>query len=211
MRLSFIGMSGIGKSYWSAKLAEQGFKRFCCDDLIAEKLATELTGPAGTAIPMGEWMGFPYEAKYIVREALYLHYEIEVMNEILAYLESSYDQPKDKVVIDTTGSVIYTGGDILERLKRQTKIIYLYAPMAVQEKMRLAYVANPAPVLWGDKFERKSGESNEAALARCYPELLAYRASMYEQWSDVHIDYETLRRDDFSLDEFLKLVNTAEP
>jgi hypothetical protein len=181
-------MSGIGKSYWSSKLVERGFKRFCCDDLIAKKLAPELKRPDGAIMSMGAWMGFPFESDYAKRQAQYLNYEIEVMNEILAYLETRRGEFDENIVIDTTGSVIYTGQDILNKLDSYTKIVYLNAPPSVQEQMRLAYVTNPAPVLWGDKFNRRPGESNEAALARCYPELLAYRSELYQQWRDVAID-----------------------
>jgi len=64
MRLSLIGMSGSGKSSWSIKLSELGFKRFCCDDMITEKLDRDLTRPDGTCMKLGEWMGFPYEPHY---------------------------------------------------------------------------------------------------------------------------------------------------
>jgi shikimate kinase len=206
MRLSFIGMSGIGKSYWSSRLVERGFKRFCCDDLIAKKLTPQLARPDDSLMSMGEWMGFPFEPDYAHRQTQYLKYEIEVMHEILNHLETNGNHCYENVVIDTTGSVIYTGRDILERLKAQTRIVYLDAPLAVQEKMRRAYVAHPTPVLWGDKFNKEVGETNEEALARCYPKLLSYRACLYEQWMDVCIDYETLRSEGFDLDEFLPLV-----
>jgi hypothetical protein len=45
LRLALIGMSGSGKSYWSAKLAQQGFGHFCCDAMIAAKLAPDLIKP----------------------------------------------------------------------------------------------------------------------------------------------------------------------
>jgi dephospho-CoA kinase len=59
MRLSLIGMAGTGKSYWSEKLAECGFVRFCCDDRIAERLTFQLKKPLSSKADMGEWMGFP--------------------------------------------------------------------------------------------------------------------------------------------------------
>jgi len=42
MTISLVGMSGTGKTYWSKQLESKGFKRFCCDDLIGEKLGTVL-------------------------------------------------------------------------------------------------------------------------------------------------------------------------
>ena len=38
MKLSLIGMSNSGKSYWSKKLEDYGFKRFSSDDYIEEIL-----------------------------------------------------------------------------------------------------------------------------------------------------------------------------
>ena len=58
-RLSLIGMAGIGKYYWSKKLEAEGFRRFCCDDLIASKLGPQLIRSDGATMTMGEWMGFP--------------------------------------------------------------------------------------------------------------------------------------------------------
>jgi len=72
MRLSLIGMAGSGKSYWSRKLAEHGFRRFCCDDMIEAKLAPELTRSDGTMMKVAEWMGFPYGPHYQECESQYL-------------------------------------------------------------------------------------------------------------------------------------------
>lgn len=82
MRLSLMGMSGSGKTYWSIKLAACGFRRFCCDDMIAEKLATDLTRPDGNILELGEWMKFPYEPEHKERASKYLSYEVETLNEL---------------------------------------------------------------------------------------------------------------------------------
>ena len=101
MRLSLMGMSGSGKSYWSQKLAEHGFKRFCCDALIAQKLRSQLTAADGAPVEMGKWMGFPYEPGYRIREAQYLAFEVEVVREILEYLRNTTESDED-IVVDTT-------------------------------------------------------------------------------------------------------------
>ncbi len=93
MRLSLIGMSGSGKSHWSMRLAEIGFHRFCCDEMIARNLSAELTRADGTVMALGEWMGFPYEPHYKEREARYLTYEVRVLDEILGYLADSARDP----------------------------------------------------------------------------------------------------------------------
>ena len=42
-KLALIGMSGVGKSFWSKRLVNNGFRRFSCDDLIAERLGLRLS------------------------------------------------------------------------------------------------------------------------------------------------------------------------
>ena len=64
MRLTLTGMSGSGKSYWSQKLAEHGFTHICCDDLIAARLASRLTGEGDAIARLGRWMGFPFRPGY---------------------------------------------------------------------------------------------------------------------------------------------------
>jgi len=206
MNLSLIGMSGSGKSHWSNALAELGFLRFCCDELIAEKLAPELIRSDGRALDLGEWMGFPYEPRYKEREDKYLACEIEVIGEILGYLSGS--NPGEKVVVDTTGSVIYTGKNMLERLKSNSSVVHLTTPPEVKERMLRVYLDQPRPVLWRDVFSKKSGETNEEALARCYPRLLFSRQRLYEQYADVTIDYYVRNRKGFGVKDFLGEIQT---
>jgi len=206
MRISLIGMAGSGKSFWSKKLAQYGFRRFCCDDLIAAKLVPDLTRPDGTTMEMGTWMGFPYERHYTKHESTYLTYEIEVLIEILEYLESHKNTPGENIVIDTTGSVIYTGEEILQKLFRYTTAIYLLTPPEVQEQLLNAYISKPHPMLWRDSFSKKSGETNQEALARCYPQLLSARRRLYARYADVEIDYYRRNEKGFTVTDFLHAV-----
>ena len=206
MRVSLIGMAGSGKSFWSKKLAQHGFRRFCCDDLIAAKLAPDLTGPDGTTMEMGTWMGFPYERHYKKRESTYLTYEMEVLIEILDYLAGHKNTREENIVIDTTGSVIYTGEEILQKLCRHTTAIYLLTPPEIQERLLNAYISKPHPMLWRDSFSKKSGETNQEALARCYPQLLSARKRLYARYADVEIDYYRRNEKGFSVTDFLHIV-----
>jgi shikimate kinase len=206
MRISLIGMAGSGKSYWSKKLAQHGFRRFCCDDLIAAKLATDLTWPDGTTMEMGTWMGFPFDRRYKKRESTYLTYEIEVLIEILEYLESHNNTLKENIVVDTTGSVIYAGDEILHRLGRYTTVICLLTPPEVQEQLLNAYISKPHPMLWRDSFNKKPGETNQEALARCYPQLLSARERLYARYADVEINYYRRNEKGFTVTDFLLAV-----
>ena len=210
MRISLIGMSGSGKSHWSARLAEDGFKCICCDDLITEKLAPELLRSDGTAMDLGEWMGFPYEPRYRERESRYLDYEKEVLTEVFAYLEASQNDSDLNIVVDTTGSVIYTGEEIINRLRQNTTMVYLWVPPELREPMLEAYVAEPRPVLWRDVFTKKENETNEQALARSYRRLLSQRERLYERHSDCRVDYYSRREENLEVQDFLDLINLKE-
>jgi len=199
-------MAGTGKSYWATKLAEHGFKLFCCDDLISKKLAPFLKRPDGTTMRMGEWMGFPFHAGHKKRESKYLNLEIEVLNEILDYLEDHDNNLDEDIVVDTTGSVIYTGEGILKRLRQHTTVVHLSIPSEVREQLLRAYVSKPHPMLWRDIFSKEPGETNKEAMERCYPKLIIARQLLYERNADAEIDYYTRREEGFGVSAFLHLV-----
>lgn len=206
MRLALIGMSGSGKSYWSAKLAERGFVHFCCDAMIAARLAPELIAPDESRITMGEWMGFPYQPQYSEREARYLSYEVAVLREVLECVEREASGCEGDVVVDTTGSVIYTGDVLLSRLRELTTVVHMATPPEVQERMLELYLANLRPVLWQEMFDRRPGEADDAALARCYPRLLSSRERLYEQLADVTVGYEERNQEGFGGEDLLEIV-----
>lgn len=202
MKLSIVGMSGLGKSYWSKKLEGAGFRRFCCDDMITRKLDGVLTRPDGTPMDLGEWMGFPYTPGYRSRERTYLQKEAEVLKEIFDHIRRRSSD--ENVVVDTTGSVIYTGHELVRTLRRLTRMVHLRTtPSAIQE-MLSAYLASPRPVIWGEIYTRREGESNEASLGRCYPSLLSYREALYRRWADISVEYETHIRKDLTAEAFLE-------
>ena len=203
MRLSLIAMSGSGKSYWANQLAESGFRCFSCDEMIAPKLEAELGRSDGTVMAMGQWLGFPYSSGYSERESKYLNYEKQVLTEIFKIIERDDCDPDGNIVIDTTGSVIYTGQQILHTLRRYTTVVHLAVPPEIQDQMYQAYLENPRPVLWRGKFFKMPNEKNEEALARCYPDLLAYREDLYKRLAHFTINYDKYRRPGFTVTEFL--------
>lgn len=209
MRISLIGMSGSGKSDWSAKLSVYGFRRICCDELIAARLSQELERPDGTTRGLGEWMGFPYERNYQDREAQYLAWEMRVVAEIVGLLESNGNDPGENVVVDTTGSIIYAGDRIISALRGLTTMVYFPVPSEVQAQMLKQYMATPRPVLWRGLFRKSPGETNEQALARCYPDLLRSRETLYQRYADVSINYYKRNQEGFGVEEFLREIRRA--
>mgnify|MGYP006288354711 CR=1 FL=1 len=205
MRLALIGMSGTGKSLWSKRLAAAGFHRYGCDDAIEARLGDALRDDGGIRREMGQWLGFPADPGYAERQARYLALEIEVMTEILDELERDPDVPGN-VVVDTTGSVIYTGGAVLGRLARLTRIVHMDTPPTVRRRMLAAYIDSPRPVLWGDAYQQAPGETARAALIRCYPALLESRERHYARWADVTVDHDRRGRPGFTVDDFIRVV-----
>ena len=62
----------------------------------------------------------------------YLAEEVTALDEILSGLERDR---KKALVLDTTGSVIYTGNHLMYRLRKLMKVVYLAASDAEQEKL----------------------------------------------------------------------------
>jgi shikimate kinase len=204
MRFSLVGMSGSGKSFWSEKLSRRGFRRICCDDLIAARLAAELGAEGGSIAAVGRWMGFPFERQYKEREASYLASEVEVMAQILEDSSKRAGNFDEDIVIDTTGSVIYTGKETLLKLRQDTTVVHLATPLEIQKMMLRTYMKNPRPVLWREVFSKRPGETNEQALERCYPRLLTSRERQYQELAHVAISYYQHHREGFEVEEFLR-------
>ena len=171
-------MSGTGKTFWAKRLAASGHQSISCDDRIEERLRPYLvsdghTGTSGVAA----WMGWPNSSTYFQREADYLGAEIAALDEVLTELERD---PSRELVLDTTGSVIYTGNHVLMRLRRQMTIVYLAASPQEQQLLIERYLNDPKPVLWRGAFQPKNGETPRETVARCYPTLVAARRQSYE-------------------------------
>src|SRR5258707_9753186 len=84
IKLSLIGMSGTGKSYWAQKLAAAGFRVVSIDDRIEQKLAAELAAGEYRGIGgVAAWMGWPDQPAYREHEKQYLNCEVKSMDEAL--------------------------------------------------------------------------------------------------------------------------------
>lgn len=205
MILTLIGMSNCGKTYWSKKLEASGFQRFGCDDIIEKKLEKELRKLGYLGInDVAKWMGQPYDIQYQKTSKKYLEFEKKTLQEIIKVLMTEDEQ--NDLVIDTTGSVIYHGENIIKQLQKLSKIVLLDTPKFVLQEMFTSYIRNPKPVYWGENFNTKENEKFAEALARCYPKLLHFRQNKYRKYADISLDYLFLRKRDLSAPDFLKLL-----
>src|SRR5260370_38145846 len=140
LRLALIGMSGAGKTFWTKKLAASGVPALSCDDLIEQKLAPRLAAGGYAGINgVALWMSWPDNPTYGQRESDYLTEEIHTLDEILAELEK---RRENSLVLDTTGSLIYTGNNLLMRLRRQMTIAYLAASPQAQPRLIERYLSD---------------------------------------------------------------------
>lgn len=178
LRIALVGMSGAGKTFWAKRLATNGRPAISCDDRIEERLGGHLAADGYSGINgVAAWMGWPDSATYAQREADYLSAEIATLDELLSELERD---PQRSLILDTTGSVIYTGNNILMRLRRQMTVVYLAASPHEQELLIERYLTDPKPVLWRGAFQPKLDEVPHDTVARCYPKLVAARRQSYE-------------------------------
>ncbi len=202
--VTIIGMAGIGKSTWAGRLERRGFRRIDCDRMIAERLSSELAGAPDLIAALGSWMGLPWEPGYEERALRYHQLEKDVMAGVLEILRGA--RGGDQIVVDTAGSVIYTGEEVLEGLAGNSIIVHLASPHEVRERLLRDYLKRPGPVLWQGMFHRESGESLQQALARCYAKLLEDRERRYARWAHVTLEYRVHREKDLCLEPLLEQV-----
>jgi len=206
LRLALIGMSGAGKTFWTKKLAATRYPAISCDDRIEQKLAPRLAAGGYAGINgVAAWMGWPDSATYPERESEYLAEEIHTLDEILTELEK---QPEKSLVLDTTGSVIYTGNNLLMRLRRQMTIVHLAASAEEQQLLIERYLSDPKPVLWRGAFQPRAGEKPRETVARCYPALISARRQGYEALAHCALQVAALRDGSLDAPAFLKMIQS---
>jgi shikimate kinase len=206
LRLALIGMSGAGKTFWTKKLAASLYPTVSCDDRIEQRLVPRLaTGGHSGIDGVAAWMGWPDSATYPERESEYLAEETHTLDEILTELEK---HPEKSLVLDTTGSVIYTGNNLLMRLRRQMTIVHLAASAEEQQLLIERYLSDPKPVLWRGAFQPRPGEKPHQTVARCYPALMAARRQSYEALAHCTLQVASLHDGSLDAAALLKMISS---
>jgi shikimate kinase len=206
LRLALVGMSGAGKTFWSRQLASAGHPAISCDDKIEERLASRLAAGGYSGINgVAAWMGWPDSPNYAERESQYLSEEIAVLEELLDDLARSSEK---SLVLDTTGSVIYTGNHLLMRLRKLMTVVHLAASAQEQHLLIERYLTDPKPVLWRGAFQARPNEAPGETVARCYPNLIAARRQSYAALAHCTIEVARLRELPHTPEAFLELVES---
>ena len=103
-------------------------------------------------------------------------------------------------MIDTTGSVIYVGDEIIGQLRTLSKIIYFEASHSHVAELFTRDLTEPKPLIWDNKFSMRPGEPPDEARRRCLPELVESRAQRYAKMAHVTIPYEKHKKLDVNID-----------
>lgn len=210
--ITFIGMSGVGKSYWTEKFAAQGYTTYSVDDILATELdqliqqesGNQAVSYADTKVgDLAKWMGFPDDERYPQNSKIYLDYESRVTSECLQKCLAS---DKD-CVLDTTGSVIYINEKILEALKASTTIVFLKTSEEKLREMFEEFKRNPKPIIWNDYYQPRSDETEEESLERCYKALLNSRIEAYTKLCHVAVDYDWHKQIGQTIEGMLARIN----
>lgn len=210
MIITLVGMSNLGKSYWADRLVcECGFEKIDCDSLVEAKLNALHPNQGFSGIQdVANWMGFPFEPHYTVNSQESMRLEREAMLETIERLISK--KPDYPIVVDTCGSVVYSGEDVLASLKKLTTVAHLEASVEHGEQLFERYISEPKPVIWGDNtYSPNPGEEPKDTLLRCYPKLLQSRADRYTTMADYSIPFERHRDPDASLLDIFPCLNVG--
>ncbi len=196
LRLAFIGMSNIGKSYTAARLARTD--EFNCvevDSHIQNRLSQTSIRSAA------QWMGHPFEAGYSQKSRQYLDIEAELTQELC--------QRAGNIIIDTTGSVVHLPDNVIKSLKNNALCIYIKANNADISALIQRYMQHPKPTIWGESFKPVSGMSDLESMMACYPQLLAKRAALYENLADITLAAADLTQPGLKDEDILPMIRAG--
>ena len=172
--------------------------------MISERLIKKLGIKVQSSFEMHAWVGFPDEESHAEHAALYFETEIEVMQEIIAYLEQA--DPSEQIVVDTSGSAIYTPESVMQTLGSLTKMVYLAVTPEMIDMMLAKYLQKPVAVLWNGHFQPKAEESRQETFSRCYPNLLSTRDRLYRKYAEQIVGPEVHRSQAIGTEEFLAIL-----
>jgi len=192
LRLAFIGMSNIGKSFRAQELKkEKNFSYISIDDGINKELNFK------TEEDTAKWLGFPYKNTFKERQKKYLQLEDLLTRNINIPQNNNF-------IADTTGSAIYLSNETHKFLKDNFLIIHFEIPQNLLNAMIEKYFSRPKPIIWGNICNKQENETDEETLKRCYPKLLDFRTKKYQALADISID--CFRKNPMSHQDFWEVL-----
>ena len=194
LRIAFIGMSNIGKSYTGSRLAQAfHFDLIQIDQLIWESLGQ------GNMADFAAWQGQPYSEGYAEREAKSISLESDATAKAIS-------TPTKNAILDTTGSVIYTSKDVQKKLTSDWYIVHISASKDDIEKLKVYYFKHPKPLIWNGHYKRGPEQTANEAILSSYPNLLASRALAYADVADITIGSDIMLNPENSVEQIFEAL-----
>jgi len=207
--ISLIGMSGVGKTYFSLKLKEWGWDHYSCDvEIGKDLLGLDREMKAGDISALNEFLGLPGDdaqgglplREYKRRQRLYKNAEIVSLMRLGRKVREAKAAGKP-FVNDSTGSLCeITNTDVIDFVGAHTKIVYIRGSGDQEQALLDRARAYPKPIyyppaqfdLWVAEYLHDQGLSDSAqmdplAFSRwVFPILLKTRLPKYQAIADAH-------------------------
>jgi shikimate kinase len=194
LKVAFIGMSNIGKSYTAMRLATKyDFSLIEVDKIIWENLGHD------SMDAFAQWQGHPYTDGYAEREKHSIALETDATRKALK-------TTKRNPMIDTTGSVIYTDDDVLKLLRQNYYVIYIEAMEDHLERLKVQYFKQPKPLIWAGHYKKLEGKTETESILEAYPELLTSRGKAYAQQADIALPSKMILNPDVSIEDIFEAL-----
>lgn len=197
LRLAFVGMSNIGKSFTAKRLAEH----YDMNLVEVDKIIWEYLG-FDSMEDFADWQGHPYEEGYQERENELIEMEAKATIKGMETFET-------KDILDTTGSVIYIDPAIRRQLKEQYFVVHIKAETSDLERLKWDYFDNPKPLIWARQYREKPGLSDRENIFECYPKLLMSRAKDYAAMADATLTSQFVLDERNSLEDIMMALKPS--
>jgi len=194
LKVAFIGMSNIGKSYTAMRLATKyDFSLIEVDKIIWQNLGHD------SMDAFAQWQGHPYTEDYAEREKHSIALETDATRKAL---KTSKRNP----MIDTTGSVIYTDDDVLKALRSEYYVVYIEAMQDHLKRLKTQYFKHPKPLVWAGYYKKIEGKTETESILECYPKLLTSRAKAYARHANVTLPSTLILNPDVSIEDIYEAL-----
>ena len=224
-----MGMSGVGKTYFSQKLADWGWGHYSCDVEIGKDLLGLTRAMRAEDISaLHEFLGLPGDEgkgglplnEYKRRQRLYKNAEIV---SLMTLGERIRGCEHDWFVNDSTGSLVeITNDDVIDYVGQWTKFIYIKGCGQQEEALIKRATEYPKPIYyppalfdgWVDEYLVEQGlkdasEMDPVEFSRwVFPILLQSRLPKYQRIADKYgVTIESADLEKVSSEaEFLELI-----
>jgi hypothetical protein len=227
--ITLMGMSGVGKTYFSQKLAEWGWGHYSCDvEIGRDLLGLDREMKAEDISALHEFLGLPGDeargglpmAEYKRRQRLYKNAEIV---SLMTLGQRIRGHEGAHFVNDSTGSLVeITNPDVIDYVGNLTKVVYIKGCGKQKAELIKRATEYPKPIYyppalfdgWVDEYLAEQGLRDSAQMDPVefsrwvFPVLLESRLPKYQAIADRYgitiesADLENVRNEA----EFLELI-----